>query len=328
MRIAIIGAGFSGLALAWNLLNLKNQVVVFDPFSGGASFVAAGLLHPYVGEEAQRSLFATEAMQKTEDLLHVAKRSLKKELYREGIIRIAQNEKQRKAYKNHCVVFKDVVDLGNDHFLIKSGKTVFCKRYLQGMRLAIIEKGGQFIAEKITELEQLKTFDQIVVAAGASIRDFSEFVQLKLSFIKGQVLTCEIPLNLQIERSLVGKGYIATSHKCGIYHVGATYERHDLTETVNLLNTQKVLFTKAASFYPDIWQLKPIDCSSAIRVMRQGHYLPIATKVSNKVWVITAMGSRGLLYHAYFGEKLAQAIIGNNNSFFSRTNVLLKIDRL
>lgn len=310
MRIAIVGAGFSGLAVAWNLLNLKNQVVVFDPFSGGASVVAAGLLHPYVGEEARRSLFATEAMRKTEDLLHIAKKSLKKEVYRKGIIRIVQNEKQRKAYKNHCVVFKDVIDLNNDHFLMKSGKTVFCKRYLQGMRLAIIEKGGQFFAEKITELEQLKTFDQIVVAAGASIHNFPEFAQLKLRFIKGQVLTCEIPPHLQIERSLVGKGYIATSHKSGICHVGATYERHDLTETVDLLNTQKLLFTKASSFYPDIWQLKPIDCSSAIRVVRQEHYLPIATKVSNKVWIITAMGSRGLLYHAYFGEKLAQAIEG------------------
>ena len=311
MRIAIIGAGFSGLAVAWNLLNLKNQVVVFDPFlSGGASAVAAGLLHPYVGEEGRRSLFATEAMQKTEELLQIAKASLRKEVYREGIIRIAQNEKQRKAYKNHCVVFKDVVDLGKDHFLIKSGKTVFCKRYLQGMRLAIAERGGQFIAEKITDLKQLKDFDQIVVAAGASIRNFPEFEQLKLRFIKGQVLTCKIPLDLQIEKSLVGKGYIATSYEPKICHVGATYERHDLTDTADLLNTQSLLFTKASSFYPDIWRLKPIDCSSAIRVKRQGHYLPMVKEVSSGVWVITAMGSRGLLYHAYFGEKLAQAIQG------------------
>ncbi|PWU13124.1 MAG: hypothetical protein C5B45_06680 [Chlamydiae bacterium] len=310
MRIAIIGAGFSGLAAAWNLLNLKNQVTVFDLFSEGASAIAAGLLHPYVGEEGRRSLFATEAMQKTAELLHIATRSLREDVCREGIIRIAQNEKQRKAYKNHCVIFKDVIDLGKDRFLVKSGKTVFCKRYLQGMRLAIAEKGGQCIAEKILDLEQLKNFDQIVVAAGASIRDFPEFEQLKLKFIKGQVLTCEIPSDLQIERSLVGKGYIATSHKPEICHVGATYECHDLTGTVDLLHTQNLLFTKASSFYPAIWKLKPIDCSSAIRVMRQGHYLPIVTKISSRVWVITAMGSRGLLYHAYFGEKLAQVIEG------------------
>lgn len=324
MRIAIIGAGFSGLAVAWNLLTLKNQVVVFDPFLGGASAVAAGLLHPYVGEEGRRSLFATKAMQKTEELLHIAKKSLGKEVYREGIIRVAQNEKQRKAYKNHCVVFRDIIDLGNDRFLIKSGKTVFCKRYLQGMRLAIIEKGGQFIAEKITELEQLKTFDQIVIAAGASIYNFPEFTQLKLRFIKGQVLTCEIPLHLQIDRSLVGKGYIVISHAPGICHVGATYERYDLTETVDLLNTQNLLFTKVNSFYPDIWQLRSIDCSSAIRVMRQGHYLPMIKNVSSRIWIITAMGSRGLLYHAYFGEKLVQAIEGMTTLSFQELMYYLK----
>ncbi len=307
MRIAIIGAGFSGLAVAWNLVG-KNQVTVFDPFLlGGASAVATGLLHPYVGEEGRRSLFATEAMEKTEQLLQIAEESLGKKVYREGIVRIAQNEKQKLSFKSHCVVFKDVVDLGNDRFLVKSGKTVFCKRYLEGMRLAISKKGGKFVAEKITDLKQLQDFDQVVIAAGASIRDFPE-LGLKLRFIKGQVLTCQIPE--QIERSLIGKGYIALSHEKEICHVGATYERFDLTETTDLLHTQKVLFAKASSFYPDIHQLKPVDCSSAIRVMRQGHYLPIATKVSDGLFAITAMGSRGLLYHAYFGEKLAQTIEG------------------
>jgi glycine/D-amino acid oxidase-like deaminating enzyme len=314
MKIAIIGAGFSGLAVAWNLLNEKNQVTVFDPFLlGGASAVATGLLHPYVGEEGRRSLFATEAMEKTEQLLRIAEENLGKAVYREGVVRVAQNEKQKLSFKSHCVVFKDVVDLENDRFLVKSGKTVFCKRYLEGMRLAISKKGGEFVTEKITDLNQLQGFDQVVVAAGASIRDFPE-LGLKLRFIKGQVLTCQIPE--QLERSLIGKGYIALSHEPKICHVGATYERFDLTETTDLLHTQKVLFAKASSFYPDIYQLKPVDCSSAIRVMRQGHYLPIATKVSDGLFVITAMGSRGLLYHAYFGEKLAQTIEGTSSLSF------------
>lgn len=317
MRIAIIGAGFSGLAVAWSLLNGKNQVSVFDPFlSGGASAVATGLLHPYVGEEGRRSLFATEAIEKTEQLLQIAEESLEKAVCREGVIRIAQNEKQKLAFKNHCVVFKDVVDLGNARFLVQSGKTVYCKRYLEGMQLAIIKKGGEFVAEKIANLKQLQDFDQVVVAAGASVRDFPELEQLRLRFIKGQVLTCQIPECIQIEKSLIGKGYIATSYESEICHVGATYERFDLTEKTDLLHTQKVLFAKASNFYPDIYQLKPIACSSAIRVMRQGHYLPIATKVSSGLFAITAMGSRGLLYHAYFGEKLAQAIEGESTLSF------------
>lgn len=323
MRIAIIGAGFSGLAAAWNLLNFQHQVVIFDPLQGGASTIATGLLHPYVGEEGRRSLFATESIAKTEELLQVAEKSLGQAVYREGVIRIAQNEAQKCAFENHSAVFKDVMPLGNNRFFVKSGKTVFCKRYLQGMRLAIVERGGQFIAEKIIELRQLKAFDQIVIAAGSSIRDFPE-VQLKLKFVKGQVLTCRVPDHMQIERSLIGKGYIAVSDEPKVCHVGATYERHDMTENTNLLQTQKLLFTKISRFYPEIEQLQPIGCSSAIRVMRQGHYFPIATKISAQLWAITAMGSRGLLYHAYFGNKLAQAIEGISTLSFQELVYCLK----
>ena len=323
MRIAIIGAGFSGLAAAWGLLHFKHQVVVFDPLQGGASAIATGLLHPYVGEEGRRSLFATESLAKTNELLQVAERSLGQAVYREGVIRIAQNEAQKCAFESHSTVFKDVASLGNNRFLVKSGKTVFCRRYLQGMRLAIVKRGGQFIAEKIMGLSQLKDFDQIVIAAGSSVQDFPE-VQLKLKFTKGQVLTCKIPGHIQIERSLIGKGYIAVSDEPKICHVGATYERHDMTESTNLLETQKLLFTKISRFYPEIEQLQPIDCSSAIRVMRQGHYFPIAKKLSTQVWAITAMGSRGLLYHAYFGEKLAQAIEGVSTLSFQELTHCLK----
>jgi glycine/D-amino acid oxidase-like deaminating enzyme len=185
---------------------------------------------------------------------------------------------------------------------------VFCQRYLEGLRLAIVEKGGEFVAEKITSLEQLQSFDQVVVATGASIRDFPELQVVKTTFIKGQVLTCRVPDCMHIDRSLIGKGYIAVSDEPGLCHVGATYERGDLTQSTNLLDTQRALFAKVSQFYPNIVHLKPIECSSAIRVMRQGHYLPIAAQISTRLWTLTAMGSRGLLYHAYFGEKLAQAI--------------------
>lgn len=311
MRIAIVGAGFSGLAVAWNLLNFQHQVVVFDPLLlGGASAIATGLLHPYMGQEGRRSLFATEALKKTESLLQIAEKSLGTAVYMKGVIRIAQNEVQKHAFKKHSEVFKDIFPLGKDRFLVKSGRTVFCKNYLQGLRLAILDKGGQFVAEKIVELERLQLFDKIVVAAGSSIRDFPELQQLKVSFVKGQVLTCRVPNHMAIERSLIGKGYIAVSNKSKCCHVGATYERGDVTESTNLLQSQKLLFGKISKFYPDVEHLEAIESSSAIRVMRQGHYLPIAEQISFRLWTLTAMGSRGLLYHAYFGEKLAQAIEG------------------
>lgn len=48
-RCAVIGGGFAGLATAYHLAAYGSDVTVFDPNevgSGGASSVAAGLLHP------------------------------------------------------------------------------------------------------------------------------------------------------------------------------------------------------------------------------------------------------------------------------------------
>jgi glycine/D-amino acid oxidase-like deaminating enzyme len=55
------------------------------------------------------------------------------------------------------------------------------------------------------------------------------------------------------------------------------------------------------------------ECKAGIRVVNSKHYLPIVGKLSEGLWVMTAMGSRGLLYHAYAAEELSKAIL------FSRT---------
>lgn len=48
-RCAVVGGGFAGLATAYHLAAYGSDVTVFDPNevgTGGASSVAAGLLHP------------------------------------------------------------------------------------------------------------------------------------------------------------------------------------------------------------------------------------------------------------------------------------------
>ncbi len=59
MKIAIIGAGFAGLAGAY-YLSEHFQVTLFDlkGIGGGASGISSGLLHPYPGEKGRRSWHA------------------------------------------------------------------------------------------------------------------------------------------------------------------------------------------------------------------------------------------------------------------------------
>lgn len=281
MKIAIIGAGFSGLAAAWHL-SREHEVIVFDA-GGGASMVSTGLLHPYPGEQGRRSWKADEAMAATKELLKAAEEILGHPVaHYGGILKMGE-----------CIApntrGEDVEQIGPNQFLIHSGITVFPKLYLEALRKKIDVRSVH-----IESLDELAEFDCIVIAAGAGIRNFPECSHLKINFVKGQVLTCRASL----ERSVVAKQYLALSETAGICHLGATYERDFTFEEPCLETAMKLL-------KPD---KEILDCRAGIRVTNPAHYFPILEKINPKTWAITAMGSRGLLYHAYFGQLLADQI--------------------
>ena len=93
MRIAILGAGFSGLATTWHLLKQKNaEIVVFDPvgIGGQTSGIAAGLLHPYAGVHAKQNKNGYEGLQATLELLEVASNELGRPVTKNtGLLRVA-----------------------------------------------------------------------------------------------------------------------------------------------------------------------------------------------------------------------------------------------
>src|SRR5579862_7065479 len=93
MRVAIIGAGFSGLSLAWQLIDSGQcTVTLFDQkgIGAGASGIAAGLMHPYPGKEGKRSFLASEGIAATQRLLQIAKRKSTGALANEQGIKIGR----------------------------------------------------------------------------------------------------------------------------------------------------------------------------------------------------------------------------------------------
>jgi glycine/D-amino acid oxidase-like deaminating enzyme len=322
MRIAIIGGGFSGLSAAWHLLALAPcQVVIFDSkgVGGGASGVAAGLLHPYVGEEGKRSLLASEGMAAAGQLIAVAENALGvKVANRDGIVRHVINEEQNQLFLSHCEKFKDVKAIGEGVFLIESGMTLDCPNYLKGLFQAIAAKGVQLVTQEIVDLHSLKEFDHILVAAGAGIDKFAELQALRYSLTKGQALTCKVPESTLLpQKSAICKGYLALSPEKGICHLGSTYERGEIDDTPNSALAKRVLFPKIARIFPEVEKLEILKCNAALRVIRKGHYFPITAKLEDGLWVLTALGSRGLLYHAFLGKILAEAMHTDDDTSLS-----------
>ena len=308
--VLIVGAGFAGLATAYFLVESKSvEVTLFEAkkVGGGASGVCSGLLHPYPGLGARRSFKAFEALALSKQLIRVAEKHTPKMVStHRGILREALSIEQRELLLQHSAKWGDVEHMGEDLFLIHSGITVLSENYLDGLWNAIEKKGARLLIQKVETLEQLREFDHIVIAAGWGVRKFSECSHLKIKFLKGQALL--LKGNPPFERSFISKGYLAHFGSETHFGLGSTYEREFEDDQPNRAVAKVLLAEK-------LQEAEIIDCKAGVRVANRSHYLPIVEEVAPNVHVFTALGSRGLLYHALFGRNLAQAILFKNNIF-------------
>ena len=283
MTIAIIGSGFCGLAACYQLQCLGYSATLFDPLGvgGGASGIASGLMHPYPGREGRYSWKAHEGIAATRELLEVSQRTLQQPVFNDaGILRV----------KPLLTDYPDVVPYSSTGYLIQSGITVFTKLYLQGLWLACKAKGAVLYPVKVDRLEQLKDYDRVVIAAGSGVAYFEECRALRLRYVKGQILTCKGPV---LSRSIVGNGYAALSETPGLCYLGATYERSFASEAPDRELATRELLPKMAELLPGTPEV--IECRAGVRVMNASHYVPLIQNLDERTWVITGMGSRGLL---------------------------------
>lgn len=319
-KIAVVGGGFAGLGLSYHLLKHGENVTLFDGkgIGGGASGIASGLLHPYPGESARLSWRGKEGIDETKRLLSLVGEDVYKE---SGILKIAVTPKQEKAFRKLASRYEDIewwdADRCHDfikgsHYLpgifIKSGITVHAPLYLKGLWEVCESLGGQFEKRNVS-LADLEAFDVVVLATGAGIRGFAAGEKLDLKFNKGQILVCQKPRYFENESSLIGKGYLALSKDEERCYLGSTYERDFATEKPCMGTATDLIFKQIGQFIPSYGSFKVEECLSQMRVVNAAGYHPIVKKLGEKLYVMTAMGSRGLLYHALLGKELAEEIV-------------------
>jgi glycine/D-amino acid oxidase-like deaminating enzyme len=301
MNIVIIGTGFAGLATSWFLIELGCRVTFYDAkgIGQGASGRAAGLLHPYVGEQTRCNLWGDEAVAAAKELfLHIEPSAI----LQEGLIRIAQTDEQREALRS----YKDVEPLGKDRFYIKSGVVIDTALYLRRLFARCIERGAVFEQRRITTLEELRDFDHRVIAAGHELDHLLPQFATHFSKVKGQILQIHLPESTE---TVVAKGYIVKSSQKGVYLWGSTYERDYASEEPDQDAALSLLPRKD---FPLPESLDILHCHAGVRLARRKHYVPFVDQIDKGIWCFGGLGSRGLLYHAFLGKKLAEAIVTGN----------------
>jgi glycine/D-amino acid oxidase-like deaminating enzyme len=278
MKLAIIGAGYAGMALALFALERNFSVTVFDD-DHSASKVSTGLLHSCPGKKAIPSKRAEEGMAASLELLEIASR--KRPVYeRNGILRFAIDEYQENLFGGKTLWMPDAI-------------TVYSDIYLEELKKICHQ--AKFEKRRIEKLDLFDDFDAIIVAAGAGSVFFAD---LPVKKTIGQCLLCKWSRKLPM--SLLGSGHITPTANPKLCLVGSTYEH---TSEPNPQEALK-LIDKVSQFYPPAKNFEVVEIRSAIRLSPKIGYDPIVKKIDDRTWVFTAFGSRGLLYHALLAKEL------------------------
>jgi glycine/D-amino acid oxidase-like deaminating enzyme len=309
MKIAIVGAGFSGIATAWFCLEKSYQVTLFDAkgLGRGASGIAAGLLHPFASPKAHLNWNGILALQESLHLLDIASKALGFCVYKKtGMFRPAVTEKQRKDFKKAVEQHPVRLEWQNPKFLdcsleglfIHDAYTVDSRSYLKGLWKACTEQGALLEIAKITHIDALFGFDGVVFATGGALLENIFLPQFER--IKGQLLELELKEHLPF--AVNSNAYVA---KFAFDHctAGATFERSWKDEHPDVSVCEPYIRKRVALFSPQLASLPLSECRSAFRAMSPTA-LPIVQNIGPRSWYIGAMGAKGLLYHALFAKQL------------------------
>jgi glycine/D-amino acid oxidase-like deaminating enzyme len=187
---------------------------------------------------------------------------------------------------------------------IEEGMTVYAASYLKGLWKMCSEKGVEFVLKKVHSLEELNHFDLTIVGAGAESSDLPELSTIPLKAVKGQILEFAWPTGVEpLQYPLNSHVYILMSESKRSCLVGATFEKAFTDDSPSVEIAKAELLHKAFALYPPLATFSLIHCHSGLRAVTPQH-LPLIRQISPKQWLLTGLGSKGLLYHALYAKKI------------------------
>ncbi len=289
MKIAVVGAGFSGLAVAYFCTKMGYEVTLFDKcgIGAGASGIACGLVHCYAGREAKLSFRGHEALSATHQLFKEVGYVPKMGIVRPEVAGMDFSQ----------TILYDDLERREAGLFIRSGATVNCKEYLDALFNA---SKAPLIIEEVTS--PLAMYDYTIFTVGADLGALSALSHPKIERIRGQTVELEWPYPEPLPYALNAGVQFAQIEQDRVW-AGATYERKLLSSDEAEAEIRK----KVALFAPEYAALPVKSRKSGYRAAT-ANKRPFIAHTPPNCYVLGGMGSKGLLYHALYAAELVSSL--------------------
>lgn len=302
MKIAVIGEGIAGLSVAFYLKD-NAKVTVFSQ-GQGASWASAGMMHKFVGDTGHKSLYADEAFEASAFILN----SLEGDFYQKTpIIRKILSQDMQQGFLDYAGC--DVTFLEDDLVKIHQGYLIDVPEYLKKLKQALRAHEVTFIEKLIGPSEDFSLFDVVIICAGYGVKQLCPY--LKMKYLKGQAFVYNNLHKHQLP--LIAKGYLAPFSDKVV--IGATYEKHFETVKPDIKAAMILLKEAIATYFSPYDKQQPVAVLAGVRVAHPNFNHPKIIKKDDKTFIVTGLGSRGLLYHGLLGKVLYDMFICKKTTF-------------
>jgi glycine/D-amino acid oxidase-like deaminating enzyme len=341
-RIAVIGAGFSGISVCYHLIKNGIIPVVFDAgLPEKASSVPLGLINPATGQKALPAWHYQQGLQASFQFLEELQTFSKAMLFaKNGVVRPAMTLSMSESFKKNAELFNtDVVFLDSDSFarefpsvfssygglVITNAGTVSGSTIHQAFSSYARHHHIEIHHEKIESIsatnqhcliqtnEKCLEFDSVVVCTGSVIPLIHHIdIHALIHPVKGQLTRLQVldPKRLPAQ-SISGLGYLARLKDDFVF--GSTFEHHfnhlsPTEEGAKRLQEQlNKLIPKASDFIKFTRQWIGVRASTPDRKPLIGTFDAYPT-----LSFYLGNGSKGMLWSLYLGDLVVKQILQNH----------------
>ena len=325
----IVGAGLAGAACAlW--LSKHQRVLLLEAAEkpSGASQVAAGIVNPFAGLRGLLMWRGLEALNSLDAL--VAEANAETHYIRCGILRPALDEKQSNSFRAVAAQYPAYAQWVEHHearqrfpgaatnlgvLLLRSGGIIHVPELINALLHAAAHRGARIrTGERVihwgstrnrafvlTQNQTRYESAQVLLCLGSRYVEFEPLRRLNLHRTLGQVVRVKRPSNYSIPMPVTGHGYVVPESQSLI--AGTTYQR-DFTHVSPTDKATRTILQNASEMVPGLDELPLLSASTGIRVGVPGTRLPMVGALDGRIWILTGLGSKGLLFSAWLSQMM------------------------